>query len=263
MGKTPNPAEIFERAIEEGQRRLDQTMLELTSNSFIAGFTIVFGVVALGIVHAMLQPYPGRLASLGGALAFGVGLVFLIVGRTELFTENFFDPVATATRRWDAHLGWRLGRLWVVSLVVNLLGVALLVLILSVDGALPHGTAESLSKMAEEIAGTGAWATLVSAIVGGGLVTLLSFLIEAANHVLERITLAYIVGVLLALGPFDHVVVTGVHLLFGVLFGAKIGAGSFAATMGIALAGNLVGGLGLVATTHIAQAVGAEEAGES
>lgn len=44
----PDPAEIFHRAVEEGERRLDQSLLEPVSTSFIAGFTIVFGIVALG-----------------------------------------------------------------------------------------------------------------------------------------------------------------------------------------------------------------------
>lgn len=39
----PSPAEIFDRAAEEGERRLDQSRLELAATSFIAGFTIVFG----------------------------------------------------------------------------------------------------------------------------------------------------------------------------------------------------------------------------
>nr|WP_277542900.1 hypothetical protein [Halomicroarcula sp. FL173] len=33
MARTPE--EIFERAVEEGQRRLDQSLLELVSTSFI------------------------------------------------------------------------------------------------------------------------------------------------------------------------------------------------------------------------------------
>jgi len=47
----PDPAGIFDRAVAEGERRLDQSTLELVSTSFIAGFTVVFGVVVgLGLV---------------------------------------------------------------------------------------------------------------------------------------------------------------------------------------------------------------------
>src|SRR6056297_1726980 len=90
------PSETFDRAVEEGQRRLDQSLLELVSTSFIAGFTIVFGLVGLGLVEGAFPAGVHDLAGLGGALAFGVGVVFLVAGRTELFNENFSDPVAAA-----------------------------------------------------------------------------------------------------------------------------------------------------------------------
>ena len=37
---------------QEGERRLDQSLLELVATSFIAGFTIVFGMAALSLAHA-------------------------------------------------------------------------------------------------------------------------------------------------------------------------------------------------------------------
>ena len=54
----------------------------------------------LGVVESLVEPEGGEgLAKLAGALAFAIGLVFLVVGRSELFTENFFDPVAAAIER--------------------------------------------------------------------------------------------------------------------------------------------------------------------
>ena len=71
--------------------------------------------------------------------------------------------------------------------------------------------------------------------------------------------MAYLVGFLLAAGPFDHVVVTVLHLFFGILFGAPIGFGTLAVVMAIVAAGNLVGGIGLVTSSHVAQVKGARE----
>ncbi|QCJ46728.1 formate/nitrite transporter family protein [Haloprofundus sp. MHR1] len=259
MTVAPAPDEIFDRAAEEGARRLDQSLLELVSTSFIAGFTIVFGLAALGIVRAAVGPGLGHLA---GALAFGVGLVFLIVGRAELFNENFFDPAAKAALDPDSWLIGPLLRLWVVTFTFNLVGGAPFVFLLSVDGALPAGSAEALSTVAEEIIHRGTAAEFVKAFTGGALVTLLSFLLQGVNSVGSRISLAYIVGVLLALGPFDHVIVTVLHVLFGMFFGVDIGLGALAATTAVVTAGNLVGGLGLVTLTHVAQVRGAREAGD-
>lgn len=259
MAVAPKPSEIFRRAVDEGERRLDQSLLELVSTGFIAGFTIIFGIVALGVVHALTEPLLGDAAAVAGALAFAPGVVFLIVGRAELFNENFFDPVATVVERRDSALLYRLLRLWIITFVLNLIGGAVFALVFSVHGVLPHGTPDVFSRIAEEIAARGNWAIFMSAIVGGGLVALLSFLLEAVNSVGSRIALAFVVGFLLAVGPFDHVIVTVLHLFLGILFGAPVGFGTLGVIMAITTVGNLVGGVGLVTLSHVAQAKGARE----
>jgi len=237
-------------------------MLELTATSFIAGFTVVFGMVALGIVEAAFEPEFGEVAKVAGALAFGVGVVFLVVGRAELFNENFFDPAAKAAAQPDSWLVPQLLRLWVVTFAFNLVGGAPFVYILSVDGALPAGTPHVLSTTGVEIVRRTPAAEFVKAVTGGMLVALLSFLLEAVNSVDSRITLAYVVGVLLTLGPFDHVIVTVLHVLFGVFLGADVALGALAETTAVVTAGNLVGGLGLVTLSHVAQIKGARESDE-
>lgn len=252
------PAEIFEKSAKEGERRLDQSTLELLSTGFIAGFTIVFGIIALGIVEALARPSLGELSKLLGALAFGVGLPFLILGRAELFSENFFDPIAAAFNSKVGGTMRKILRLWILTLVLNLVGGGVLVLVLSVEGALPTGAHEALNRVAEELAGRTSLATLMRAIVGGALVALLSFLVIASRDSTGRILLAYVTGVLLAIGPFEHAVVTMLHLSFGLLFGASLTVADFALVSAISIVGNLLGGVGLVTMSHAAQARGAD-----
>nr|WP_227373742.1 formate/nitrite transporter family protein [Haladaptatus halobius] len=72
--------------------------------------------------------------------------------------------------------------------------------------------------------------------------SLLSYLLQSVNGVNGRITMAYVIGFMLALGPFDHVIDTTLHIVFGMLFGAGIGYGALATTVAVVTAGNLVGG---------------------
>ena len=253
-----DPGQIFEKAAEEGERRLDQRLLELLSTGFIAGFTIVFGIIALAIVEALAKPALGDLAKLLGALAFGVGMPFLILGRAELFSENFFDPIAAAFKSKVGGMARKILRLWVLTLILNLVGGGLLVLVLSVEGALPSGAHETLKRVAEEVANRSSLATLMRAIIGGALVALLSYLVIASRDSMGRILLAYVTGVLLALGPFEHGVVTMLHLGFGVSFGAAVTWIEIARIFGISILGNLLGGVGLVTMSHAAQAKGAD-----
>ena len=109
--------------------------MELVSTSVIAGFTVVFGHLALGIVEGVVKPEFGQVAKVAGALAFGAEMVFLVVGRAELFNENFFDPVATAVEKSGTQIGSIL-RLWVVTFAFNLVGGIPFVFLVSLEGAL-------------------------------------------------------------------------------------------------------------------------------
>lgn len=258
MGVAPDPAEIYARAEVEGRRRLSMSLLEATTTAFIAGVTIIFGIVALGVLEALAkQQLTDGLAKIIGALGFAIGLVFLIVGRTELFTENFLDPVATALDDRGARVWGALLRLWAVTFVFNFVGGAVLAGVLTVEGALPSDAPETLISVAEEIAAKSWSATLARAVMAGALLTLLSYLLNAVDTVTSRILVAYFTGFILALGPFDHVVVSGLHLLFGIWLGGPVGYGDLTVNVGLATVGNLAGGLALMTFTHSAQVKGA------
>lgn len=254
MSVAPSPEEIYQRAEQEGRRRLGLSTLDQVATAFIAGVTIVFGIVALGEVTALAEPRLGpELAKLLGALAFGIGLVFLIVGRSELFSENFFGPVAAAIDERGRRVWGKLLRLWVVGLVLNLVGGALLVGMLTVEGALSSPAHDALVTVAEEVAHRGWAATLARAVLAGALITLLSYMLSAVDTVAARILVAYMVGVFLALGPFDHVVVSALHVLFGIWLGDAVTWADLLVNAGLATVGNLLGGLLLITLTHTAQ----------
>src|SRR5205814_10252337 len=96
----PQPEEIYERTKEEGERRLERPVLELVSTALAAGFDVVAGVVVLALLSAQLRHRFGiEAAHVFGAIGFGIGFVFIVVGRGELFTENFRVPIAGLGRR--------------------------------------------------------------------------------------------------------------------------------------------------------------------
>lgn len=259
MSVAPSPEAVYERAKEEGRRRLSMPLLEQIATGFIAGVTIVFGIVALGATEALVAPDLGEgVATVAGALAFAIGIVFLVVGRSELFSENFFDPVAAAIGERGAAVWVRLLRLWVSILVLNLVGGAILVGLITVEGALPAGSGESLVHIAEDIASKPWKATLVRAILAGALITLLSYMLSACNTIAARILVASAVGFFLALGPFDHVIVSALHLLFGIWDSDSVHWTDLWSNLGLSTAGNLGGGLFLITLTHSAQAKAGE-----
>jgi formate/nitrite transporter FocA (FNT family) len=256
--EAPGAHEMYARTREEGERRLNRSRLELTTTSLVAGFEIVFGVIAIATVTALVTPRLGpSMAHFVGSLFFGIAFIFIVVGRSELFTENFFVPI-TALR--SGTFTWRkLGELWTISPVLNILGGTALILIASTKGVLPEGTAPALNDLAIHIDELRLWSAFCSAIIAGALITAMTWMIEGVGTVGGRIVVAWIAGTLLALTSLNHVIVVTLELIFGMRLGTTISFEDAGINFVIAVAGNMLGGLLFVTLTRTSQAIGAGE----
>jgi formate-nitrite transporter family protein len=249
----PQPEDIYRLTKEEGERRLGRPLLEMISTALAAGFDIVAGIVALALVTTQLAPSIGKSpAHVFGSLAFGIGFVFLVVGRGELFTENFLVPIAGLDRRrGSSWLG--LAKLWITSPLFNVVGGLIIILILSTHEVLPSGTAKTLAEYADRMHAHGTLALFTSAIFAGALITAMTWFVEGQKSMLVRIVVAWIAGALLALGSFNHVIVVTLELIFGYRFGAHFAWTFILGNFLLAAAGNMLGGLGLVTLNRLTQ----------
>ena len=253
MSGAPQPEEIYRRTKEEGERRLQRPLLEMISTALAAGFDITAGVVALGITAASFTERTGiHPAHVLSSLAFGIGFVFLVVGRGELFTENFLVPIAGLDHRRGS--SWlALARLWITSPIFNIVGGLIMVFILSAQNVLPEGVSHALEVNADNIHAAGSMALFLSAIFAGALITAMTWFVEGQESMMVRVVVSWIAGSLLALGSFNHVIVITLELVFGLRFGAHYDWTFIAGNFGLAVLGNMIGGLGLVTLNRLTQ----------
>src|SRR5207245_10157283 len=111
---------------------------------------------------------------------------------------------------------WKIGELWTVSPIFNVIAGAFLAFILSVHSVLPFGTGASVKTLAETIYANGTLARFVSAVFAGALLTAMTWFIEGHRSMGVRMTIAWIAGAILALGSFNHVIVITLELIFGI-----------------------------------------------
>jgi formate/nitrite transporter FocA (FNT family) len=252
--EVPEPEEMYIRTKREGEHRLQRPVAEIASTALAAGFDIVAGVTAMAIVTHLLTGHFGReVGHLFGSVAFGIGFVYLIVGRAELFTENFLVPIAGLDHRsrgsWLALL-----RLWTLSPIFNLLGGAIVIVILTTHGVLPTGTGVAVNELSSSLHRSHVLALFMSAIFAGALFTGMTWYIEGNVKMHVRVTVAWTAGFLLAVGGFNHVVVITLELFYGIRFGDDIPWIFLLGNFGIAALGNMVGGVGLVTLNRFTQA---------
>ena len=246
----PEPETIYQRTRAEGRRRLRRPVAEEISTALAAGFDIVAGVTVLALVASQVEHHFGKhLAHVLGALGFGIGFVFLIVGRGELFTENFLVPIAGLERGF----GRKLLKLWSLSPVFNILGGLVIILVLTTHSVLPYGAGRTLVDTAQTVHANGVLALFCSAVFAGGLITAMTWFVEGQATMMPRVVIAWICGSILALGNFDHVIVVTLELIFGYRYGAHFSWLFILGNFGLAAAGNVVGGIGLVTLNRLTQ----------
>jgi formate/nitrite transporter FocA (FNT family) len=250
----PEPEEIYERTRAEGKRRLERPLLELLATALAAGFDIAAGVAVLGLVESELEHHWGKhTAHVFGSVGFGIGFVFLVVGRGELFTENFLVPLAGLDHK-EPHAWRKLAELWAVSPFTNVLAGGFIGVLLSVHSVLPYGAGASFVHTAQTLHENGWLALFVSAVFAGALITAMTWFVEGQENMMVRVVVAWIAGAILALGSFDHVIVATVEMVFGIRYGAPIPWSFVAENFFLAGGANLLGGVGLVTLIRFTQA---------
>jgi formate/nitrite transporter FocA (FNT family) len=235
---------------------MSRSFTGLLATGLVGGIDIMLGILALAsITGALLPVLPEETAHLIGSLGFGIGLVFLLIGRSELFTENFMVPVSAAIYgRGSVRM---LLRLWGGTLIGNLLGLTVIGFIMTRAGLVPPSTLDAAGSLADTFAARDALAALLSGIVAGTIMTLLTWLAHAASGDSARIQIALLVGFLLAVPSLNHAVVSFGEMAFGIMAGTGSATWlDLAQNFPLAVAGNLVGGLGFVTLARIVQVRG-------
>jgi formate/nitrite transporter FocA (FNT family) len=247
--------EVVDRGARIGAKRLARPLIGDAMTSFIGGMSVSFGAVALGWAAACVggsidHPSP---ASLVGSLAFPVGFLILLIGKSELFTENFFLPVTAVLERRGSL--FQLLSLWCVSLAFNLVGCAVFAMIVSYPGVLDHDAAREIMLLAQHKMTYPFLTAFVKAIFAGWLMTLLTWLLVAARGLGPRVFIIWAIATLIVLGKFNHVVISASEIFMAMLLGAPIGIGAwFTKNFLPALAGNLLGGTVFVTLLFYVQA---------
>ncbi len=214
----PEAPEIAWRGARIGERRLVRPLVGDAVTSFLGGMSVSFGAVAMAWAAALVGGGAGEVV---GALLFPVGFLILLLGKSELFTENFFLPVmAVLERRGTLR---QLVAHWGVTLVSNLLGCFVFALLISRPGVLDSGPAGYLADMAARKVEAPLATSFVQAIFAGWLMTLLTWLLLAVRGIGPRLVVIWAMGALLVLGRFNHVVISAAELFMAMLLGAPVG----------------------------------------
>lgn len=242
LGDTDGPMEdvleeAFDRQVVEGTQRLSRPWREVMVTGFVGGTEVSIGVLAMVVVIQATG------STLLGGLAFSIGFLALLLGRSELFTEGFLVPVVTVAAK-RASLA-QLLKLWSGTLVFNLLGGWLIMwLIVVAYPSLQSTLVETATKFATApVDGE----TIALTILAGASMTLLTRMQHGTDDMTAKMVAAVAVAFLLAGTGMFHSILDSL-LIFGALHtgDAPFGYQDWLHFFVVAAIGNLAGGVGLV-----------------
>lgn len=242
LGDSDSPIEdeledASSRIVDEGTQRLHRTWREVLVTGFFGGTEVAVGVLAYLSVLAATHNH------LLAGIAFSIGFLALLLGRSELFTEGFLVPVTTVVAK-RAGVG-QLLKLWSGTLIANLVGGwTVMWLIMTGYPKLHAQTVESATHFATAPLSA---ETVTLSLLGGMVITLMTRMQHGTESTFGKIAAAVAGGFLLAGLQMFHSILDSL-LIFGALITgeAPFGYGDWARWFGYTAVGNVMGGLLLV-----------------
>ena len=249
-------AGIVHEAIRiEGEAEIERSTGGLLYSGLAAGLSMGFSMVAEGTLRAYL-PH-AEWTPLVSRFGYCFGFLFVILGRQQLFTENTLTAVLPLLAKRNLPTLGKVARLWGLVFAANMVGAHLFAAFVAHVEAFDAPVKAAFNELGREAIAHSSTGTFARAIFAGWIIATLVWLLPAAKNssVLVIVLLTYIV----ALGGFSHIIAGSIEVLYLVMTG-EIGWSRYAFSWMIpTLAGNVLGGVGLVAALNHAQAISRDE----
>ena len=226
----------FDRVITEGRERLGRSWPDLLATGGTAGLEVALGVLALLVVERATG------SVLLGGVAFSIGFIALLLGHSELFTEGFLVPV-TVVAAGEARAR-TLFKLWGGTLVGNLAGGALSAWMIAEAFPALHDQA---IRSARYYIDTGdSVHGFFLALLAGAAITLLTRMHNGTTSEIAKLVASVAIAFLLAGVQLSHSILDSLLAFVALDTGrASFGYLDWLSWLGMALAGNVIGGLSL------------------
>jgi formate/nitrite transporter FocA (FNT family) len=238
---------VLEQQVTEANEELKRPAAGLLLSSLSGGLDLGFGpflmAVALTLVGKVWS-HPATQILL--ANAYAVGFIFVVVGRSTLFTERTTSAVLPVL---DKKAGaFQLLRLWSMALFGNLVGATAIAAIIAVLGpALGVVDESALTEIAQKLVSQPWQVILPSAVLAGWLMGLMTWLVTAARDTTGQILTVWMTAFVIGLVGLHHSIAGSIEVLMAMFAGVGPTVAEFGKFLLCAVVGNALGGSCFVA----------------
>lgn len=244
----PSAAEINDRVLKNGTDELGRPPQALAISGLFAGFTL--GATPLVVAFVAVLLGGGDSATFVASLFYPIGFIAVILGRSQLFTENTLYPVVASfdnpRRVTDT------AKLWATVLVANSIGAFVFALAAVKTGALPNDVISQMVQLGDEAVFGSFWRNFWSAVLGGWLLATVAWLVEATATAVGQVLVIWALVFVVGVAALDHTVSTAIQVEAALLEG-ELGVGNWLGWLGTTVLGNALGGVIIVSLFNYGQ----------
>jgi formate-nitrite transporter family protein len=243
-----NVHEIFETAVESARDELGRSTLALGVSGLAGGITMGLSGLGVAVIHAAMGDTPA--ADLVAMLLYPLGFLAVIIGRSQLFTENTLYPVILVLKE-RRHVFDCL-RLWAAVFATNVVGTAIFALLASHTAALSPEIRGALVRLGVNATQHDYSSIFWMGVMAGWLIALVAWLVTASHWTSSQMMMVYSLTFLIGAGHFAHCIAGSSEILTAV-FQGQVQMATYLMWLLFAALGNIVGGVVIVSLLNFGQ----------
>ncbi len=233
---------ILQHTEEAALTQLERSSKGLVLSGVSAGLDIGFSVLLMGVMLTAFNGIvPEPIVRLLTANMYPLGFIFVVLGRSELFTEHTTLAILPVLQGLASLK--KLLRLWLIVYVSNIFGGLIFALILSYfAGSLHFLHREAFAQIANSFIHNSWLVTLLSAALAGWLMGLLAWLVAAARETMSQIFIIWMVTAAIGFAGLPHCIVGNIEIATA-LFNGQVSFSQYLQFLGPVTLGNAIGGV--------------------
>jgi formate-nitrite transporter family protein len=248
--------EIHDNILEPAREEMRRPAVSLLMSALASGLVIGFSFLASAFAASSVPP---QYAHVAASAAYPLGFIFVVMARSELFTENTLKPVIPFLEHRDRDTFRYLVRMWALLLIGNLVGAAIFAATLARTSMVETSLHRHLLEIAQTTTEGGVGIVLYAAVFAGWLIALLSWLLASTQYSGTQVVFVWLCTAPISALHFRHSIAGAVEAFYRAAAGDATWGRMFGEFVVPAVIGNAIGGVILVALLNYGQVAADKE----
>jgi formate/nitrite transporter FocA (FNT family) len=246
----PSAQDIYRQVATNARQELKRSNTSLGISGFGGGAFMGLSAMGTAIAVSLLGNTDG--GHMISRMFYPLGFIVVIIGRSQLFTENTLYPVALVLA--EKREFWNTLRLWSVVLPANVAGAFGFAVLASWTPAIDPAFVGSLSQLGQHAIDHSASAVFWSGVIGGWIIALTAWLVSSSHSITGSVAVIWLLTYVVGLGNFAHCIVSSCEIFVTILTHHAPWI-AYPKWFFPAVMGNICGGVGLVTILEYGQVI--------